>query len=134
MVEATAPIIRLYGNLIVPVRAVSDEGVPRLLDEVTGRIASESARGLILDVSGLAYMDSFVTRVVRDLALIARLMGVTTVLAGVAPEVAITIIEMGLELQGVVTTLNLERALEQLARMQREEEAYVSGHAQGFGI
>jgi rsbT antagonist protein RsbS len=132
MDETSAPIIRLYGNLIVPVRAVSDQGVPRLLDEVTGRIANDAARGLILDVSGLAYMDSFVTRVVRDLALIARLMGVTTVLSGVAPDVAITIIEMGLELQGVVTTLNLERALEHLARTQREEEAEAAGHARGL--
>jgi rsbT antagonist protein RsbS len=133
MQEASAPIIRLYGNLIVPVRAVTDEGVPRLLDEVTGRITTDSARGLILDVSGLVYMDSFVTRVVRDLALIARLMGVTTVLAGAAPEVAITIIEMGLELQDVVSSLNLERAIEQLARMQHEEETWVSRHARGGG-
>jgi rsbT antagonist protein RsbS len=121
MEGSTAPIIRLYDTLIVPVRAVSDEGITALREEVTARIASDGARGLVLDVSGLSYMDSFVTRVVRDLALIARLMGVRTVLSGVAPEVAITIIEMGLELQGVETSLNLERALEHLARVDAEE-------------
>jgi rsbT antagonist protein RsbS len=118
----STPIVRLYGNLIVPIQAaISDEGISKLREDVTTRIASDGCRGLILDLSGLVYMDSFVTRVVRDLALIARLMGVTTVLSGLAPEVAITLIEMGLELPGVVTALNLERALEQLSKSLAQE-------------
>jgi rsbT antagonist protein RsbS len=116
------PIIRLYGNLIVPIQgAISDTAISKLREDVTGRIATEGARGLILDVSALSFMDSFVTRVVRDLALTARLMGVPTLLCGVSPEIAITLIEMGLELPGVTTTLNLERGLEVLARLHEEE-------------
>src|SRR5438105_303690 len=111
--EFATPIIRLYDNLIVPLQGgMSDETVSRLREDVTARIASESAKGLILDISALAYMDSFVTRVVRDLALIARLMGVSTVVCGLSPEIAITLVDMGLELPGVITTLNLERAVE----------------------
>jgi rsbT antagonist protein RsbS len=67
-------------------------------------------------------MDSFVTRAVRDLAVIARLMGVTTVVCGLSPEIAITLIDMGLELPGVMTELNMERALEALFRA-REQDA-----------
>jgi rsbT antagonist protein RsbS len=128
--DGPAAVIRLYGNLIVPVRVVSDDGIARLREEITARLASESATGLVLDVSGLEYMDSFVTRVVRDLAVIARLMGVTTVLSGVSPDIAVTIVEMGLDLPGVVTALNLERALEQLARLREEEsrELDVAAH------
>jgi rsbT antagonist protein RsbS len=122
MSSHSTPIVRLYGNLIVPIQAaISDEAISKLREDVTARIATEASRGLILDLSGLAFMDTFVTRVVRDLALIARLMGVTTVLSGLAPEIAITLIEMGLELPGVVTALNLERALEELSRLQAQE-------------
>ena len=122
MTEFLTPLIRLYGNLIVPIHgSISDAGIAALQEQVTDRISSERVYGLVLDVSALAYMDSFVTRVVRDLALIARLMGVTTVVAGLSAEVAITIVEMGLEIPGVATALNLERALEQLTRLREEE-------------
>jgi rsbT antagonist protein RsbS len=130
----STPIIRLYGNLIVPIQAaISDEGISKLREDVTARIATDGSRGLILDLSGLAFMDSFVTRVVRDLALIARLMGVTTVLSGLAPEVAITLIEMGLELPGVVTALNLERAIEELSK-QQAQESHELGLGQDFAV
>jgi rsbT antagonist protein RsbS len=122
MPEFLTPIIRLYENLIVPVHgSISDAGIAALREQVTDRISTDRVHGLVLDVSGLAYMDSFVTRVVRDLALIARLMGVQTVVAGLSAEVAITIVEMGLEIPGVSTALNLERALEQLAKQRHEE-------------
>jgi rsbT antagonist protein RsbS len=122
VLEDSTPIIRLYDNLIVPIRVMSDQGISKLREDVTAKIASDAATGLILDVSALPYMDSFVTRVVRDLALAARLMGVRTVLSGMSPEIAITIIEMGLALEGVKTTLGLERAIEELSRMRREAE------------
>jgi rsbT antagonist protein RsbS len=121
-VEHLTPIIRLYDNLIVPLQGtMSDDSVCRLREDVTARIGVESAYGLILDLSALAFMDSFVTRVVRDLALIARLMGVSTVVCGLSPDIAVTLTDMGLDLPGVMTALNLERAIEALFRMRDED-------------
>ena len=72
-------------------------------------------------------MDSFLTRNIRDLALTARLMGVNTVVSGLQPAVAITLVEMGMEIPGIKTTLNLERALEHLETLREEEEAEEAG-------
>ena len=118
------PIINLYANLIVPIQGtIGDNAMAQLTDDVTRRIEGDGARGLVIDVSGVALMDSFITRNIRDLALTARLMGVNTVVSGLQPAVAITLVEMGLEIQGLQTTLNLERALEHLAELQEVETA-----------
>jgi rsbT antagonist protein RsbS len=118
------PIINLYSNLIVPIQgAIGDVAMQQLTDDVTRRVEREGARGLIIDVSGVELMDSFITRNIRDLALTARLMGVSTVVSGLQPAVAITLVEMGLEIQGLETALNLERALERLMHMQEAEDA-----------
>ena len=118
------PIINLYSNLIVPIQgAIGDVAMQQLTDDVTRRVEREGARGLVIDVSGVALMDSFITRNIRDLALTARLMGVATIVSGLQPAVAITLVEMGLEIQGLETALNLERALERLMHMQEAEDA-----------
>jgi rsbT antagonist protein RsbS len=123
MQEARIPIIGLYDDLIVPIQgAIADDVMVALQGDVTRRIQEGNARGLIVDVSGVETLDSFMTRNLRDLALSARLMGVTAVVSGLRPAVAITLVEMGLEIPGVHTALNLERALE-LLRATREEEA-----------
>jgi rsbT antagonist protein RsbS len=125
---ARIPIIALYGNLIVPVQgAISDETITQLNDDVSRAIDAGAARGLIIDVSGVALMDSYITRNIRDLALTARLMGVTTIVSGLQPAVAITLIEMGLDIQGLQTTLNLERAIERLAALRAEEDETLGG-------
>ncbi|MGO8995008.1 MAG: STAS domain-containing protein [Polyangiaceae bacterium] len=124
------PIINLYANLIVPIQgAIGDNAMAQLTDDVTRRIEGDYARGLVIDVSGVALMDSFITRNIRDLALTARLMGVNTVVSGLQPAVAITLVEMGLEIQGLQTTLNLERALEHLAQLQEVESAALGDDA-----
>ncbi len=87
---------------------------------------TDGVTGLIIDVSAVDVMDSYVTRVVRDLALTARLMGVDTVVSGMQANVAITIIEMGLEIPGVATTLNLEQALEHLDQLHDDRDREVS--------
>ena len=123
MIAQRIPIIRLYANLIVPIQgSIGDEAMSQLNDDVTKRIEEGGANGLVIDVSGVALMDSFITRNIRDLALSARLMGVPTVVSGVQPAVAITLVEMGLEIQGLETSLNLERALERLAANETESE------------
>jgi rsbT antagonist protein RsbS len=120
------PIIGLYSNLIVPVQgAVGDIAIAQLIEDVTRRVDDGGARGLVIDVSGVPLMDSFITRNIRDLALTARLMGVRTVVSGLQPAVAMTLVEMGLHIEGLETALNLERALEHLARVYEEEDKEV---------
>jgi rsbT antagonist protein RsbS len=106
------PIINLYDNLVVPIQGrVEDSMMSLLHGDVMSRIETDNPRGLIIDVSGIEVMDTYLTRNIRDLALTARLMGLQSVVSGLRPEVAITLIEMGLEIQGVQTALNVERAL-----------------------
>ena len=117
------PVIKLYSHLIVPIQGLLGDGVmEELSEQVSKRIVTDGVTGLIIDVSAVDVMDSYVTRVVRDLALTARLMGVDTVVSGMQANVAITIIEMGLEIPGVTTTLNLERALEHLDQLHDERD------------
>src|ERR1700722_19242007 len=131
MQESRIPIIGLYDNLIVPIQgAIADDVMVTLQSDVMARIQDGDARGLIVDVSGVEVLDSYMTRNLRDLALSARLMGVTAVVSGLRPAVAITLIEMGLEIPGVYTALDLERALELLRVIRDEKEAWGEGDAE----
>jgi rsbT antagonist protein RsbS len=131
MQTARIPIIGLYANLIVPIQgAIADDVMAQLQDDVTQRIERGDVEGLVIDVSGIQILDSYLTRNLRDLAVTARLMGVTAVVSGLRPAVAVTLIEMGLEIPGVHTTLNLERALE-LLQETRAEEARALGEREG---
>jgi rsbT antagonist protein RsbS len=115
--ERAIPLISLHGNLIVSVQfELSDRVMERLIQDVTRRIEETQVAGLIMDFSGAELLDSHVTRRLRDLAVTARVMGVRTVVCGLRRAVVITLVEMGLSLSGVPTALNLERALEVLAR------------------
>lgn len=122
--ERPIPIIRLFGNLIVPIQVtLSDALVARLVSDVTGLIERQPVTGLIIDVSGVDLMDSHISRGIRDLAMMARLMGVDTVMCGLRPDVVVTLVEMGLDIPGVLSALNLERALELLLLRAAAKEA-----------
>src|SRR5262245_30580646 len=109
------PLIRLFGNLIIPVQvSLSDRVIEQLREDVTGAIEDGGVSGLIIDLSGVDVMDSYITRSIRDLALMARLMGVDTVVCGMRRQVVMTLVEMGMAIPGITTALNLERALEQM--------------------
>jgi rsbT antagonist protein RsbS len=109
------PIIKLRDVLIVSIQvALSDRLVLQLKDDITARIDRTQARGLVIDVSGIDVMDSYISRAIRDIGLVARLMGVQTVISGLDPMIAMTLVEMGLELKGVRTALELESALRML--------------------
>lgn len=109
------PLIRLFDNLIVSIQVeLSDAIIERLMAQITAKIESTNVSGLILDFSGAYMMDSHITRRVHDIAMTARIMGVDTVVCGLRAAVVITLTEMGLSMPGVVTALNLERALELL--------------------
>lgn len=109
------PIIRLYGNLIVSIQIdLTDHLVAQLKDDITIEIERTNCRGLIIDISGVEVMDSYLSRSIRDIGLISKLMGVRTVISGMKPMIAMTLVEMGLEYEGVDTALNLETAIEML--------------------
>ena len=111
------PIIKLHGKLIVSIQmALSDRLVMQLKDDITSRIERVKTTGLIIDVSGIDVMDSYISRALRDIGLIAKLMGVRTVISGLDPMIAMTLVEMGLDLKGVSSALNLETAIELLDR------------------
>jgi len=115
------PIVRLQGKLIVSIQtALSDTVVDRLQQDVAAACERGDARGLVVDLSGVDVLDSYITRSIRDLAVMARLMGVETVVCGLRPAVAMTLVEMGMELPGVRTALNLDRALSLLDTLQPE--------------
>lgn len=113
--EVRIPVIKLHDTLIVSIQiAMSDHVAQQLKNDLTERIEQTRATGLVIDVSGIDVMDSYLSRVLRDMGLIGKLMGVRTVISGMAPMIAMTLVEMGLELKGVTTSLNLEAALETL--------------------
>jgi len=119
--SARIPIIKLYDNLIVSIQvALSDRLVMLLKDDITNEIEETGARGLVVDVSGIDVMDSYISRAIRDIGLIAQLMGVRTVISGMDPMIAMTLVEMGLDLKGVYSALNLEAALELMKRLEKE--------------
>jgi rsbT antagonist protein RsbS len=107
------PIIKLYDTLIVTIQVeLSDSIVMQLKDDIGDAIQDLGPRGLIMDVSGVEIIDSYISRAIRDIGLIAQLMGVEAVISGLDPNIALTLIEMGMGLEGVKTYLNLESAYE----------------------
>ena len=112
--EGRVPVIKLYETLIVSLpESLSDSLLENVKQHVAQRLRGEdSISALIIEVSALEVFDSFVARVVRDLAQVSRLMGVDTVLSGLDHTMAVTLVEMGLEMDGVETVLNLEAAIE----------------------
>src|SRR5512133_1486803 len=106
------PVIHLSGRLLVSIQVeMTDRLLARLKDDVAEAIDRGGASGLVIDVAGIETMDSFISRSICDLALIARLMGVPTVLCGIRPAVAITLCEMGIDLRGVPSALNVDDAV-----------------------
>ncbi len=112
---AAIPIIRLRNVLIVSVQGdLTDTTVLALKEALTDTIERAPADGLVIDISGVDLVDTYMARAFRDLSQIVRLMGVQTVLAGLDPAMAGTLVEMGMTMEGVHTALNLEAALELL--------------------
>jgi rsbT antagonist protein RsbS len=97
----------------------SDRAVRELRDIVGSTLESQPLRGLVVDLTSVDALDSYITRCIRDLAVCARLMGLPTVVCGVQPTVADTLVEMGLDLGDVRTALNLDRALSALSDPRR---------------
>jgi len=93
-----------------------DQMAMQLQEDLTAAIARHSSKGVLIDISSLEMVDSFIGRMISDIAGMARILDATTVLVGMQPAVAITLVELGLSLPGVATALNVERGMALLRR------------------
>jgi rsbT antagonist protein RsbS len=117
------PIIKIYDNLLVSIQIeLSDHLVNELKDNITDEIQNTNPKGLIIEVSGIDILDSYIARSIRDISQIAKLMGVRSVISGLDPAMAVTLVEMGLYLTGTDTALNLEAAIYMLEENKRGQE------------
>lgn len=106
------PILKQGKYLIASIQsALSDDDLLQLRDGLVERVGRFRSLGVIVDVTALDVMDSFATRTLRDLALMIRLRGAETVIVGIQPEVALSMIQLGLMLEDVTTTLDLEEGI-----------------------
>jgi rsbT antagonist protein RsbS len=113
--SAPVPIIRLWSSLLVPLQGdLTDAQATVLSDEVLRNIERRGCNALIIDASGLWLVDSHLCSVIADLARSASLMGTRTILSGLQPEVALTLLAMDVALESIETALNLEQALESI--------------------
>ncbi len=117
--EQAVPIIQIRGCLLVSIQIeLHDRLVLDLQAALMDRVRESGARGVVLDVSGVEIIDSYITRILNDIGRSVRFMGADCYLVGVRPAVAMTLVEMGVELDAVETALNLDLAL---ARLERNE-------------
>ena len=106
------PILRQGHCLIATIQAaLTDTDLQGLRDDLVAQVGRYRARGVIIDITALDVMDSFAVRTLRDIARMARLRGAETVIVGIQPEVALSMVELGLTLEGVNTALDLEEGL-----------------------
>ena len=111
------PILKQGAYLIATVQsALTDEDLKQLRDTLVLQVSKVRARGVIVDVTALDVIDSFATRTLRDVAYMIRLRGAETVIVGIQPEVAFSMVKLGLTLEGVATSLDLEEGLAYLNR------------------
>src|SRR5688500_17687178 len=106
------PILKLRDLLLVTIQVdMHDRLALQLQDELTQRISETGARGVLIDISGLDIVDSFIGRMIANIAAMARVLDTETVVVGMQPAVALTLVELGLTLPGVRTALNVEKGM-----------------------
>src|SRR5215831_5277421 len=111
------PILRMGEFLLVTIQVdMHDQLALKLQDDLSNAIQKHAARGVLIDISTLEMVDSFIGRMVADISGMGRILGAETVLVGMQPAVAITLVELGLSLPGVSTALNVERGMQLLRR------------------
>jgi rsbT antagonist protein RsbS len=128
------PILKLGDVLLVSIQIdLDDLTAVRLQEDLAERIAASGAHGVIIDISALDIVDSFVGRMLSTTAAVSRVLDAETVVVGMRPAVAITLVELGLSLPGVRTALNVERGLELLARARAAEGPAWTGDPEDDG-
>jgi rsbT antagonist protein RsbS len=109
------PILRLSDILLVTIQVdMHDQLAVRLLDDLTNMIVKTRARGVLIDISALDMVDSFIGRMIADIAATSRILDARAVVVGMQPAVAITLVELGISLPGVRTALDVDQGMELL--------------------
>jgi len=122
------PILRMGRFLLVTIQIEMDDGIAlRLQEDLTTRIEKTGARGVLIDISTLEMVDSFIGRMIGNISAMSHILNAQTVLVGMQPAVAITLVELGLTLPGVKTALNVERGMALLAASDDEDAEDASG-------
>ena len=115
------PILRMGKFLLVTIQVdMHDRLAMQLQDDLTSRIAEWGAIGVLIDISSLEIVDSFIGRMLANIAAMARVLDAETVVVGMQPAVAITLVELGMSLTGVRTALNVESGMELLYELRGE--------------
>jgi rsbT antagonist protein RsbS len=110
------PILKMGDCLLVSIQVdMHDRLAMQLQDDLTAQIAASAARGVLIDISALEMVDSFIGRMLGNIAAMSRVLDAETVVVGMRPAVAITLVELGMSLSGVRTALNVEKGMELLA-------------------
>jgi rsbT antagonist protein RsbS len=127
------PIIRLGDFLLVSIQVdMHDRLALALQDDLTERITQTGARGVLIDIASLDLVDSFIGRVLGNIAAMSHVLDARTVVVGMQPAVAITLVELGMSLPGVLTALDVEKGIA-LLRSSRKPEPREDGDAGSEG-
>lgn len=117
------PILKIGDCLLVSIQVdMHDRLALALQDDLTAKIVDTRARGVMIDISALEVVDSFIGRMLNNIAAMSRVLDAVTVVVGMQPAVAITLVELGLALTGVKTALNVDKGLALIRRLIDGEE------------
>jgi len=112
-------ILKIGDNIIVPIQEeLHDEAAKLLQENILLRIEKHNAKGLIIDISAVSIVDSFLGRILGELSKMAKLMGTQTVLVGMRKEVVITLLQLGLVVKDLHTAINIEDGIELLEKLK----------------
>ena len=118
------PILRMGKILLVTIQVdMQDQTALALQDDLANKVQSTGASGVLIDISALEMVDSFIGRMLAGISAIARVLDATTVVVGMRPAVAITLVELGLSLEGVRTALTVERGMQLLSAASSANES-----------
>ncbi|HSY85362.1 MAG TPA: STAS domain-containing protein [Verrucomicrobiae bacterium] len=120
------PILKIGDCLLVSIQVdMHDRLAMTLQDDLTNKIVATRARGVMIDISALEIVDSFIGRMLNNIAAMSRILDAVTVVVGMQPAVAITLVELGLALTGVKTALNVDKGLALIRRVIDDGEGQV---------